>query len=402
MSMSDPCRPEERILARVTKPFRSLYFALTILSFHWSIVIYINSSFLEQYLNESDISILYILGALLTIIFFLAASRVLNRVGNYALALICTTLELAALMGMAFAGSSAVAAFWFTVHSIAISLLYFNADVFMEAMIGSEESGTGTKRGLLLTIMSLVAATATLTSGFLLGDGEPRFAFAYITSAIMLLPFLGILMYKFRSFKDPEYPRLSLRTTLGSFWHKRDVRNVFCATLLLQTFFVWMVIYAPLYLEKYMGYSWETIGSILFVGLLAYAIFEWPIGVLADRWIGEQEMMALGFLIIAVTTSWMAFLEPDDLLLWFIVMFVVRVGGSLVEVTTESYFFKHTDGKDASFVSLFRITRPLSYVIGPLLGGATLLFLPFNLLFIALAVLMIPGLFFAMSLHDTR
>ena len=112
--------------------------------------------------------------------------------------------------------------------------------------------------------------------------------------------------------------------------------------------------------------------------------------------------MALGFLIIAVSTSWIAFLQPTDIAFWFVTMFLVRVGGSFVETTTESYFFKHTEGKDATLVSLYRITRPLSYIIAPIIGSVALLLLPFNLTFVVLALLMVPGLFFAMALNDTK
>ena len=141
---------------------------------------------------------------------------------------------------------------------------------------------------------------------------------------------------------------------------------------------------------------------MLFVGLLAYVFLEWPIGIAADRWFGEKEIMALGFLIIAVGTSWIAFLKPTDIAFWFVTMFLVRIGGSFVEATTESYFFKHTEGKDATFVSLYRITRPLSYIIAPIIGSVALLLLPFNLTFVVLALLMVPGLFFAMALNDTK
>ena len=402
-NMPGPEVPVQHLPERTRKSFTTFFAALTALSFHWSVVIYINSSYLEQFLSESDISLLYVVGALVTMACFIAAPVILNRYGNYTLTLFFAVLESVALIGMAFSDTAHTAALWFTLHSIVVSLLFLHADVFMEEMIGTEENGTGSLRGLLLTIMSFMAAGATLLSGVLIGDGEPRFGLAYTASALTLIPFMVILMRHFKHFKDPEYPHLAFVPTALAFWKHRDLRNVFCATFLLQIFFVWMVIYVPIYMNRIIGFDWEIIGAILFVGLLAYGLFEWPIGLIADRWIGEKEMMALGFLIIAVATSWIAFLKPDQLSLWFITMFITRIGGSLVETTTESYFFKHIGGKDAAFVSIFRITRPLSYIIGALLGSVALLFLPsYNLLFIVLALFMIPGLFFAMALKDTK
>jgi predicted MFS family arabinose efflux permease len=114
-------------------------------------------------------------------------------------------------------------------------------------------------------------------------------------------------------------------------------------------------------------------------------------------------MMAVGFLIMAVATSWFTLLTPSEIGLWMVAMFMTRVGASLVEVTTESYFFKHTHGDDTALISFFRITRPLSIVIGSVLGSIALVFFnSMNLLFVVLGLLMIPGLFFTMSLKDTK
>ena len=83
-------------------------------------------------------------------------------------------------------------------------------------------------------------------------------------------------------------------------------------------------------------------------------------------------------------------------------MFVTRVGAALVEVTTESYFFKQTKSSDAQIISFFRISRPLAYVMGALLASLALLYLPFNLLYIVFALLMIPAMFFTLNIEDTK
>lgn len=83
-------------------------------------------------------------------------------------------------------------------------------------------------------------------------------------------------------------------------------------------------------------------------------------------------------------------------------MFVTRVGASLVEVTTESYFFKHTRSSDAQIISFFRITRPLSYILGAVVASLSLLYLPFGLMFVTLGLLMVLGIVCAFALPDTK
>lgn len=400
--MPIPVSTEYRIQSRRKRNFGALYSALILLSLHWSLVLYVNSSFLEQFLSGATVGVLYTIGSLITIGTFLLATRILPRIGNYTLTIFFATLECLVLIGMALTGNVYLAVLFFMVHQVAAPLILFSIDIFMEEMTEDEEGSTGGRRGLLLTIMSLTGALAVLLGGYLLGDEVPQFSLVYSMSALLLIPFILIVMRYFKTFEDPRYQHFKFMKGLLFFWHRKDVRNVFFAHFTLQVFFAWMVIYTPLYLATIIGFNWEEIGQILFVGLMAYVFLEYGIGVIADKWIGEKEMMALGFVTMAVSTSWFVFLDDSSVGAWMLAMFLTRVGASLVETTTESYFFKHIRGDDSNLISFFRITRPLSYVIGAFLGSITLAFLNFNLLFVVLGLLMIPGLFFTMALKDTK
>jgi MFS family permease len=140
----------------------------------------------------------------------------------------------------------------------------------------------------------------------------------------------------------------------------------------------------------------------MFFAQMAYVLTEYPIGIIADRYIGEKEMMGLGFMTIAISTAWIAFVTVPSVVVWSVIMFITRVGASLVEVTTESYFFKQTRSSDAQIISFFRITRPLAYTIGATIASLALLYLPFNLLFIVIAFLMIPAMLVTLNITDTK
>ncbi len=400
--MPVPVTTEYRLASRRKGGFSSLYSALLLLSLHWAVVLYINSSYLEQFVETKTIGVLYTVGAVCTIIAFLYASSLLTYFGNVKLTITLTVLEFLALLGMAFVQTPQVAIALFVLHQAIVPLILFNLDIFMEELIGTKEESTGGRRGLLLTIMSLTGALASLGMGKLLGTGIPNFSSAYLVSALFLIPFLYIIIKHFRNFIDPHYPDFKIFHSINAFWKYKDIRNVFFAHFLLQLFFTWMVIYTPVYLSTIIGFHWENIGIILFMGLMAYVFLEYIIGFAADNYIGEKEMMAFGFAIIAIATSWFVFLDESSVIVWMMAMFMTRVGASFVETTTESYFFKHTQSKDTNLISVFRVTRPLSYIFGAILGSITLHLLPFEILFVVLGLLMIPGLFFAMALHDTK
>lgn len=392
---------EFRALSREKKNFGALYTAIILFSFHWSIVLYIDSSFLEQFFSKHTISLLYGISALLSIIAFLGIPRLLSYIGNYTATLFFTLGEVIALLGMAMSNSSFMALIAFCVHATVTPLILYHIDIFMEAFTGNDERETGSKRGLMLGIMALTMALAALFSGYLVDGAESHFSFAYIASTLFLLPFLLIFMRSFKTFEDPHYPRLNITHGVRYFLAHRNMSGVFSARFILEIFFTWMVIYTPLYLSSIIGFDWETIGTILFVGLLAYVFLEYAIGIIADRYIGEKEMMFVGFVIIGFFTAWCTFLPPEPAF-WMFAMFMTRVGASLVETTTESYFFKHTGGKDVNLVSFFRITRPLSYIVGAFLGSLTIALFNIEMIFMVLGILMIPGLFAVLVLTDTK
>lgn len=405
--MPTPITPEYRTESRHGAHLAH-YIALLFLSLHWAFVLYINSSYLKQITSDRVGDMLYVVGALLTIAGFFFAPHILTRFGNIFLIKVLTGIEFCALVGMGLAVNPYIGLSLFVVHQAVVPIILFNLDVIMEVLIGTHEESTGTQRGILLTIMSLTTALAPLALGKLtsvahhVSINTSEFVLVYLTSAFFLIPFILVIIKYFKTFKDPVYPHFKFREGLSEFWHYKDIRNVFFAHFLLQLFFSWMVIYTPLYLSDVIGLSWEEIGSVLFVGLMAYVLLEFAIGKIADAYIGEKEMMAFGFAVTAIATSWFVFLSNASIALWMTAMFLTRVGASFIETTTESYFFKHTEGKDTNVISLFRITRPLSYVVGPVLGGLTLHYFSFSFLFVVLGLLMVPGMFFAMALKDTR
>lgn len=394
-----------RSLGLNIKPRRSLiplYAASLLLIFHSFVIAYINSSYLEQFLSTTGIGAIYTIGSAVSILTFLFISRVLHRVGNFKLTLALLILDFFSVIGMAFADSLREAIPLFLIHIVTVPLIVFNLDVFIEARIGNNESSTGTRRGLLLGLSSLVGAVTPLISSLLVNETTESFTLVYFVSASTLIPIIAILISFFSDFTDPEYTEIKVFKAIRSFWVRNNIRSVFIASFILQMFFMAMVVYAPLYLTDEIGLTWAEFGIVMFFAQLAYVIFEYPVGIIGDKYIGEKEMMGFGFLILAISTSWMAFITVSSVLVWSIVLFFTRVGASLVEATTEAYFFKKANGSDAQIISFFRMTRPFAYVIGALLASLVLLYMPLNLFFVAVALLMIPALFITLSIEDTK
>jgi MFS family permease len=382
--------------------FGLIYLLSIIFTFHGLLVAYSNSTFMEQFATPAVIGGLYTIGSLLAVLAFLFISRVLRKIGNVRLTLYLALAEVISLLTLGLTSTPATAIIAFVAFMTLNPLIYLSIDIFSESLIGGDEKDTGSKRGLTLTLMSLAAVTGPLALGLIVGNNDDNLFRTYLISAGIFSLFILIVLVKFKSFDDPKYKEIKVLQAVQSFWEERDIRHVFLAHFTLQMFFAWMVIYFPLYLATEIGFTWDVIGSIIAVGLFAYVLVEYPVGVIADKWLGEKEMMACGFLILAVTASWISFMAGAPVIAWMVLMFISRIGASLVEATTESYFFKHTTGTDANVMSFFRLTRPLAMVIGSLTGAIALLYLPFELIFIVLGLLMVPGIFFTTALKDTK
>jgi hypothetical protein len=384
-------------------PRYALVYVLAVLvNFQAFLVSYSNSTYLERFTTPEAIGLLYTIGSVLSIATFLSMSCILRTTGNTAFTFITAVLVLLALLVMGIARESSVVMGAFVVFLVTSPLLYLSIDVFSEALIGENESGTGTKRGIALSLMSLAGALGPFLLFFIVGNDDANLTRTYLAAAAVGVMFTALVAIHFRRFTDPPYRDVPILPTLRSFLGSQRLRTAFFTHLALQVFFAWAIIYIPLYLATEIGLSWDILGTIIGLGLLAYVLFEWPIGYLADHHWGEKEMMALGFLIIILTLSWMSFVTIASAVVWAAIMFINRAGAALVEVTTESYFFKHTNGGDANYISIFRLTRPLGLLLGSLIGSVALLALPFNLIFVVFALTLVPAMLLTLTLKDTR
>lgn len=380
--------------------FVFVYFLAIVFSYHTLLVAYITSSYAGNFLSESGVGLLHGLAAAVSVVAFFYFPRVLQEFGNVLVGILLMISLVMLLITMAINSDPLIvlpALFLF----LALNPIgYLIIDVFSETLIGTNNGGTGAKRGLTLALMSAAAVMAPISMGYLLGDQNDYTQLFFAAAGIGLL-FIAVIVGSFRQFYDPPYEVVPARTLLKKALVNRNISTVLACHLLLQIFFAWIIIFVPLYLSSVLGFSWAEIGVIIAAGLSAYVIFEYPIGVIADRYLGEQEMMALGFVILAITTASIG-LVGAGVVAFMILMFINRIGASFVEVTTESYFFKQIDGKDTHFMSLFRLLRPAANVVGALIGGVALLFLPFPVFFIVGGLLLVSGVYLTRYLVDTK
>ncbi|HYF10647.1 MAG TPA: MFS transporter [Candidatus Paceibacterota bacterium] len=370
------------------------YVANLFLSFHYFIPAYVNSTYLSLYVGERAVGFFYALAAALTLFLFLRSGSLLSRYGNTAVFLSYAVLDALAVFALAFSADKAIVLFGFLAHQALAPLILFSLDLYLEKATVSERT-TGTIRGTYLTIANTTLILAPLLAAFLIEAYSERMV--YGAALLFIFPVIALALTAFRGFNDPPYAAIDLGEAFRRVCRSPSLRAVYVVNFLLQFFYAWMVVYAPLLLRE-LGLSWSEIGLIFSIMLIPFLLFELPVGRLADTRINERRIILAGLFLLGAFTLLFG-LSAGYSFVWFAsILFMTRVGASFVEAASESYFFKQVDGGSASLVALFRGTRAVSYIIGPLAGAAALSFIPLQGLFVVLGGLMLLGILSARAL----
>lgn len=387
-----------KLIHGVSRALIPVYLLGLFFTLHFVFPVYINSTFLATLISEANVGIIYSAASLITLIGILSVTRIVEAVGNYKATLFLLIIEALALLGLAFSEGSFLLLIAFIIHFSLSTIILFNVDIFLERY--SKDSSTGGTRGFYLMLLNIAWMIAPAVAGFVLESGAFRHVF--LLSLILLIPSFIILITSLSDYKDAHYEHLSVISSCKRLWKNAGIRYIFLANFWLKMFFAWMVIYVPLYLNQHIGIDFKTLGIIFTVMLSAYVILEYPLGKLADTTYGEKEMLTLGFVVIAFATAILSFITSTSIFVWAGLLLLTRIGAAMVEVMSESYFFKKIDSSDTDILSLFRTTVPLGYLIAPLLASIFLSLAEFRYIFIAIAVFTLFGAYFAGEIVDTK
>lgn len=366
--------------------------------FHAYLPLYINSSFLASLISEKNVGFIYALTSLLSMFSLILVPKLLEKVGNYRLTLTLLVFQTIFLVGLGVLKDPIFLLVLFILGQVGLGLIFFNLDNFIEKE--SSNIKTGRIRGLFLSIINIALLISPFLASLIVKDDSYQRVF--IISGFLLLPVMILLLAKFRKFKDPKYDKLPFWKTARRVILNQNLKGVFVAQFILRLFYAVMVIYSPIYLHEIIGFEWRDIGIIFTIMLLPFVLFELPVGELADKKYGEKEMMSLGFLIMGLSVMLLYVPWTNSIFLWAILLFITRTGASIVEITSETYFFKKIDSSDSDLISFFRILGPLSFLVGPLIAFPVLFLANLQSLFIAIGLLNLCGIFYSLRLKDTR
>lgn len=386
--------------------FRGRAAALSLIylfSFFWSLAIalplYIQSSYLEQFVAVDAVGLYVTAATAITLVAILFFPRLITRFGNYPVALVLVTVLAASSFLLSQGGNPWWVLVSFVVHYLAWNLIVITNDVFLEHV--SDADHAGRIRTTFLTVFNLGIMFAPLLMGYI-SEGE-RYNLVYAVSGVLLVPALFLLMAQKQYVRGKqEYHSRSLPELLAVFRGNRNLFKVFHVAFALRLFYSIMVLYSPIYLHRYVGFDWETIGIMFTVMLLPFVLFELPAGSLADRYWGEKEMMVIGLILMIGCVGAIPFMTSADPVVWTVLLFMSRVGAALVEAMQDVYFFKIVSRRDMDVINLFRDIGPAAWLAGSLGASVLLQFIALPALFLVVAFVLFVSLRPALMLVDTK
>ena len=384
--------------------FLGAFFTLVLVNFifAWAIfsTSYVNSSFLGTFFDAEMVSLIYVLASAANITMLFSLPFAIRALGVWPLVIIIIPVLQLSILLFGLAATAMVAGIFFLVRGASIVSLRYFLDLYVES-ITEDETKTGNMRSLYITGANIGVILGPITASILIfGDNYDAL---YSFSALMLAAVFLISLFQLHRYK-PSIPDTgkfiesikSLGTCLIS------VRRTMVVQLIYHMWNTWIIIYAPLYLVQ-SGYEWQFIGGLIAIALLPYLFLEIPLGILADKKWGEKEIMVVGVVVLALMTGLLSLVSIDSqIILWSLVFIAMRIGAAMVEVATESYFFKQVDEEDSALISMFRMLAPLGGLLGPLIALAIIPFTGLGYLFGVLGAIILVAIPFAARIHDTR
>lgn len=368
---------QSRFLLRIT------YLTGFIFSFQVALTSYVNSSFLATKIPESTIGLLYTASAVVSIIGMFLVPRVVNKIGTKPLLGFFAFANILNILGLILATTIPVIAICFIFFFSFTTLIFLTLDILVESW--SNHATQGTVRGVYLTSMNVGFMIAPLLGGFI----TDRLGFSGLYHLAVFLIAIGffIILFLLPNITATHTLKNNFFAVAKKFINNKNLGSVFIINFILQFFYAWMVIYAPIYLHEQVGIHWDVIGTLFSIMLSAFVLFQFITGKITDRYHCEKPLMIIGLTAMGIATLWVT--RAPLLTFWGLaaVLFVTRFGASIIEVVTESYFFSHIHADDTGSIGFFRNTYPFAYIIAPLVAGGIIHFFPMWTLFIILGII---------------
>ncbi|EKE19338.1 MAG: Permeases of the major facilitator superfamily [uncultured bacterium] len=368
-----------------------------LLGFSQSLLIYVESSYFKLSIGSENVSVFYFLSYAVSLFGLLNMHKIIKWIGKSTAFFLFFFLQICAMAVLTMVPPSMLGIILLMVNIITAYLMYVILDIIMESY--SEDRKSGRIRGFHLMVIS---------AGFMLGpilstrileryDYSGLFFLSMVIS--MLIFVVGLI--GLRGGNNKFNGNITVRDLVKKIFVNKNLMRIYWVSFVLEFFYALMTVYTPLYLLD-LGMTWGQIGVVLTIMLIPFIIINYPVGVIADKYLGEKEMIIFALFVMAISTISIFFVTTTSILIWGFVLFLTRIGAAMIETLRDSYFYKKIDGDDMDVISFFRTSRSVAYISATAISAMLLVIFSVKFVFLFLGVVILFALYPAFKLVDNK
>jgi MFS family permease len=363
--------------------------------FSQAMLIYVMAYFYKSFSGTEDVSLFYFVAYMILLVALLNLHKIIRLLGKSAVYFIVMLAAIICMAVLTLVSHSFIGIIFLVIYTASIMISWTVLDIILESF--SIDLMSGRIRGLHLTIINAGYLIGPFLSTWILERFDFRgifFVLLVINSFIFIISLVGLrnVNHKFES-------KIKIIDLVRKVWRNKDIKKIYYISFCLDFFYALMVIYTSIYLLD-RGISWNQIGIIFTIMLIPFVVLQYPVGFLADKKIGEKEMLIFAILLMAISTLSIYFIQSNEIWIWAGVLLATRVGVSIVEVLRDSYFYKKIDGHDVDLNNFFRTSVSVGYIAASAISFILLLFFPVRVVFLLVASVVFSALYPALKLVD--
>ncbi len=349
----------------------ALYLSIFFISLHHVFVFLVNSSTLRYIfgLKTSEVLSIYGIASLFGICIFLTILRkgITDNIKKNIY--VATCIEILCLISMYYFTvyqNAYIFTAIFIVHHSITAYIMFNLDSLFEAYTNIKDRGRS--RGVYLTVWNIpFVITPLIMSTLSIG----KLPVVYLISSAILFPFLYLIFHHIKNpsplvLENSEPDHINIFDKLKGFFQDKLDRRAFITQSLLHLYYGSIAIMLPIYLHSTFLFDWNKIGLILAAMTAPFILVQIPFGNMEDKRHNEKGLFKIGLTITAVFSVFVLLVSPTNeanisFLLLSLFLFISHIGCGLIEISTESMFYKHITERDHTALLVFRMARIIPY-----------------------------------------
>ncbi len=369
-----------------------------IISFGAAFIDTIWAVYLEGLLG--NISLVSFLSAFLTIIAFFSSFFLIPVIEkNNKSKLLAISLFFIAIIYILFAVFRNI--WMFIILSIILTILTTLRISSMGIIIRdkSQKKEVARNEGLMYTFFNIAWVLGPLLAGYI----SQAYGIPLIFILAGIFTFVAFLVFKISRINNANIKKKIDGNVLKNFLSFFKDRNRRLAYIIGGGVNFWLILiylYMPIYII-HQGLNEIWIGYFLFAVAVPTILFEYLFCKLAGK-IGFKKIFKLGFIILSLAAL-LCFIFYNVYII-LIILVIAGIGISMIEPTTEAYFFDILKNKEeeSKYYSSYNTTIDSNYFTGKVLAGILLLFAPFRFVFLFFSIAMFIYFLICFKLKEVR